>query len=100
VCYSRIAYAWDGEVAAVQLVGPFRHDHPVIRPRGRDLLKEALAVGNVPEGTARGGEVPFRVVLANEFLDRVGSPWGSVDDFATYRRSFSDRGRVRIGTRE
>jgi hypothetical protein len=49
--------------------------HPVIRPDGRDLVKEALAVGNVPEGSARGGKVPFGVVLAKELLNRVGSPW-------------------------
>ena len=61
-------------VGARRSDGIDRTGQPVFRLHGRDLVEEALAVGNVPEGAARGGKVPFRVVLAKELLDRVGRP--------------------------
>ena len=46
--------------------------HPVFRPHGRALLKETLAVGNVPEGAARRGEVPSELLISpSNFLRSV-----------------------------
>ena len=61
-------------VGALRSDGIDRSRHPVIGSDRRDLIKEAHAVGNVPEGAAGEGQVPFRVVFAKELLHHIGRP--------------------------